>query len=434
MAPTPTELRHRQSVDIEPEIATLQEIEDYPKTDRKLVGIEGKWYDVTDFIPKHPGGPIIEQFIGKDASTVFRTVWGHKDVLKYRKPVGTYKTSARHPADEEFERLIKKFEKWGWFTTDWGWYAKKAVVALSLFAMAFVCVIGFAQYWYMQYLGAVFLAFSWQQSGFIMHDCMHKQLFRDSARVRDKAGGLFFGSFIFGFSAHWWHDEHIIHHAMTNTVDHENRFADPQMWETVWAQHEKMYPLFKGLLQYYLIKIQHITFIPFVTMGGRFEICLDSYRLERRWYEIIALIGHWIWMVYLLSWLPSWRTIVCFYILAATVEGVFHFQLILSHYCKMFYTVNEFHSTSWFVSQVLSNMNIDVPWWQDWYYGGLNFHIEHHLFPRIGRKHLRAAGAYVQEICERHNIDYDMCSFTSAMTKTLSHLKQAGDHYKLEFR
>jgi len=32
---------------------------------RKLVGVDGKWYDVTDFISRHPGGPIIEEFIGR---------------------------------------------------------------------------------------------------------------------------------------------------------------------------------------------------------------------------------------------------------------------------------------------------------------------------------------------------------------------------------
>lgn len=32
---------------------------------RKLVGVDGAWYDVTDFIPRHPGGPIIEEFIGR---------------------------------------------------------------------------------------------------------------------------------------------------------------------------------------------------------------------------------------------------------------------------------------------------------------------------------------------------------------------------------
>ena len=54
-----------------------------------------------------------------------------------------------------------------------------------------------------------------------------------------------------------WRDEHIVHHAMTNTADHdrEERFADPQMWESVWAQHHRYFPLYNGWKVGYLIRM-----------------------------------------------------------------------------------------------------------------------------------------------------------------------------------
>ncbi|KAI0221415.1 Delta(8)-fatty-acid desaturase 2, partial [Lamellibrachia satsuma] len=63
----------------------------------------------------------------------------------------------------------------------------------------------------------------------------------------------------------------------------------------------------------------------------------------------------------------------------------------------------------------------------DWYYGGLNFHIEHHLYPKMARKHLRAAGPYIKAVCIKHGIDYEMLSFVDAIKKTLSHMKRVGD-------
>ena len=57
----------------------------------------------------------------------------------------------------------------------------------------------------------------------------------------DEKLGVFYGTFCFGISARWWKDEHIIHHALTNTVDHGNNFVDPQANEELWVQNEKLF-------------------------------------------------------------------------------------------------------------------------------------------------------------------------------------------------
>ena len=399
--------------------------------DRKVIGIEGKWYDVTDFVSVHPGGPIIEHFIGKDATTVFRAN-GHGDyILKHRKQVGSYDYIPRHPADADFDQLRRTLKEKGFFTTDWAFYGQKVLFCVALLVACFVCVTQFRQ-WYVHYIGAVFLELFWQQCGFIMHDIMHLQIFRN--RKQDDAGGVVIGTFCLGVSAHWWQDEHIVHHALTNTVNVANRFADPQMWESVWAQNPKLFPVFKGVLQNYLIKIQHLTFVPMVAIFGRAVIVVESYGAERRWCEWLAILGHWIWMSYLLSFLPTWREVIIFYFIASTLEGVLHFQLILSHYCKLFMNEDELHESSWNIFQVLSNMNIDCPLWLDWYWGGLNFHIEHHLFPKMARNRLREASPYVRQVCEKHNIDYDSVGFAEGLCKTLTHLKLTGKHYSLDPR
>ncbi|XP_013399502.1 sphingolipid 10-desaturase [Lingula anatina] len=434
MPPTPTELRHRAAGDTLESLPVIELNDSNKSTDngkeQKLVGVDGNWYDVTNFLKHHPGGPVIEQFIGQDATHVFHA-YGHEGVLKHRKPVGTYKMPIRHPADADFEKLIQFAKEKGYFETDFVWYLKKMFVAFMLLAVAFYLVIGFEQ-WYVHYLGAVALAFHWQQCGFIMHDFMHSQVFRKHSK--DGPCGTIFGAVFFGISASWWRDEHIIHHAMTNVVNVAQRFVDPQMWESAWAQNEKLFPLFRNTLQYCFVKIQHITFIPIVVFIGRYEIVTDSFRQERRWPEWVGACIHWMWICFLLSHLPTWKEVFTFYVIAASVEGIFHFQLILSHYCKAFYTTDEFHKYSWFEYQVLSNMNIETWWFLDWYYGGLNYHIEHHLFPTMARKHLRSIGPYVEEVCKKHGIDYDMCPFAEAMWKTLVHLKKTGNHFTLDPR
>ena len=437
MAPRPTELRERTTgklaiageVDI---VNSAGDGEDDIFKKKKLIGIDGKWYNVTNFIKYHPGGPIIEKFVGQDATAAFRST-GHENhgVLDKWKPVGTYTMPQRHPADAEFEQMIKDMKAEGLYETDYSFYVKKFSFIASLWATVFLCVMAFDA-WYMHYLGAVVLAFVWQQSGFVMHEFMHSQVVKK--HEKDRYGGVFFGTVIFGISAHWWRDEHIFHHAMTNSIDIANRFVDPQMWESVWAQDPKMFPLFKNSIQWFFIKIQHITFIPFVCLIGRLEIVFDSFIKEKRLLEWIGWSLHWVWITYLLSHLPTWREVAIFYAIAASIEGIFHFQLILSHYCKAYMYVDEYHKTSWYVYQIITNMNLLTPKWQDWYYGGLNYHIEHHLFPTLPRKHLRAIGPRVQAICKKHGIDYDICPFTEALWKTLVSLKEAGSHFSLDPR
>ena len=345
------------------------------------------------------------------------------------KAVGRYKMKPRHPADADFQQLALYFEQNGFFKTNWNFYYKKLLVCVLLFMCTLTCVLGFTSMW-IHFLGAVLLAYTWQQVGFIIHDTMHTQITRTPSK--DHSIGVYFGTVIFGMSATWWRDEHRVHHALTNTVDAQKRWADPQMWEDSWAQHEKLFPLFRGYWQYFLIKIQHITFIPAVMLCGRFVILVESYAPERNPRELISIILHWIWMSWLLSHLPSWSEVAIFYLIASAIEGMFHFQLILSHYCKMFMDVEEFHGSSWYKQQVMSNMNISCPWWMDWYYGGLNYHIEHHLYPTLARDKLSAAVPYVKNICKRHGIQYDQEPFIVCFKKTLAHLKQTGSHYKLD--
>ena len=52
---------------------------------KKLIGYRGQWYDVTSFVKHHPGGEVIEKFVGQDATCAIESM--HKfDVLSNRKP------------------------------------------------------------------------------------------------------------------------------------------------------------------------------------------------------------------------------------------------------------------------------------------------------------------------------------------------------------
>jgi len=42
-----------------------------------------------------------------------------------------------------------------------------------------------------------------------------------------------------------------------------------------------------------------------------------------------------------------------------------------------------------------------------WYVGGLNFQIEHHLFPRVSHIHYPAISKIVKQTCKQFNLNYN---------------------------
>lgn len=68
------------------------------------------------------------------------------------------------------------------------------------------------------------------------------------------------------------------------------------------------------------------------------------------------------------------------------------------------------------------NLNISCHEWFDWFHGGLNFHHEHHCFPRLPRNQLRNVSKSIRKICQKHGILYEEMSFFAAICKTLRQL------------
>jgi linoleoyl-CoA desaturase len=62
-----------------------------------------------------------------------------------------------------------------------------------------------------------------------------------------------------------------------------------------------------------------------------------------------------------------------------------------------------------------------------WLLGGLNFQIEHHLFPRISHVHYPQVSRFVKEACRESNVAYiEYSSMFRAFVSHLAHLKKLG--------
>jgi fatty acid desaturase len=76
--------------------------------------------------------------------------------------------------------------------------------------------------------------------------------------------------------------------------------------------------------------------------------------------------------------------------------------------------------------QVLSSRNVRPGWLVDFVLGGLNYQIEHHLFPSMPRAHLSRACPIVQRFCAEHNLPYDERGALASYRIILSELQRVG--------
>ena len=85
-------------------------------------------------------------------------------------------------------------------------------------------------------------------------------------------------------------------------------------------------------------------------------------------------------------------------------SGILHVQIVLSHWSMHTYEGRAYNGADdeWYVTTMRTTMNVDTPPLLDWVHVGLQFQIEHHLFPRLPRHNLRIARDMVRAVAAKH--------------------------------
>jgi len=76
--------------------------------------------------------------------------------------------------------------------------------------------------------------------------------------------------------------------------------------------------------------------------------------------------------------------------------------------------------------QVLTSRNVTGGWWINTALGGLNYQIEHHLFPGMPTPNLRKAQPIVQAYCAEVGVSYEQTGLIASYRQALAHLHEVG--------
>ena len=93
-------------------------------------------------------------------------------------------------------------------------------------------------------------------------------------------------------------------------------------------------------------------------------------------------------------------------------------------------TITDAPHESWHQRQTEVNINLKSSRWFDWWFGGLHFHIEHHVFPRMPRYNLRVISYDVKALMKDHGVFYDYNWLSHIVIDVYYHLKKLAYEFR----
>jgi fatty acid desaturase len=289
------------------------------------------------------------------------------------------------------------------------------VIALSILILA-------PNFW-LKLISLPLYSLSFVRIGFIMHDAGHRQI-ADRPRKNDLIG-LLYGNLLLGSSISAWREKHNEHHAHTNEIG-----LDPDLEIPVWAWIEEQAAANKGWVRW-MMKYQAYTFFPVLTLSGFFqavaairEIIVHP-KVEDRVLQGMALfVHHVLYFALLFIVLPWWQALI-FWVLHYLMTG-FHLGMTFAPNHKGMPVVDANHQMDFLYVQCLTTRNVIPSPVTDYMYGGLNYQVEHHLFPGMPRNNLGKARLIVKQFCEEHDLPYYETGVIESYRQILEHFNNIG--------
>jgi fatty acid desaturase len=269
---------------------------------------------------------------------------------------------------------------------------------------------------------AVFLAVIFAQMGFVGHDAGHQQVFH--SKRANYILGLLCGNLAIGLSHSWWTHKHNRHHSHPNTEG-----ADPDVMLSILAFSGGQARASRGI-QRLVFRYQAYLLAPMLLLEG---VGLHSSSIREmtrracrnRAWETALLGVHWAgYLAAIFLVLPPAKAVI----FIVVQEGLFGFYVGCSfapnHKGMPVLPAND--KTDFLRRQVLTSRNVNGGWLTDFAFAGLNYQIEHHLFPSMPRPSLRRSQPLIAAFCAAHEIPYCQTTLLESYAQALRHLNATG--------
>lgn len=370
--------------------------------DRCVIRIDDSMYDVSNFRHTHPGGAeLLDMYHNKDASDVFYAFHSKQAIKQLKnmrgKPAGE-SDPHRDQVSLAFEKLRKNLEMHGWF--DRNLFADIFMVILPFFTFF---VLGNVLAWSHPWIATLCLGVAMQQAGWMGHDYGHGR--GEVSRMVN----LFLGGFVNGFSSEWWSHKHNTHHAFPNRLgvdsDIHNEpilhlFFPAKDKDTWFRKYQHYYYMIVYAFLYFSWRLQSILFV----IGSK------------KTSEIALLVAGYAW---LLLWLPI-QVSVGSVLLGGWLVAV---VVTSNHQPEPMLETNAKYN--FIVDQCVTTRGVICPdWVTEYLFGGMQYQLEHHLFPIMPKYRYRAVRPIVQKFIEENGMEFKVSGIVDIMQRNYDTMKK----------
>ncbi len=327
---------------------------------------------------------------------------------------------ARNASDyAELSELIKRE---GLLARRPGWYIARCAILVGAYAAGFAALFSLGSSpW--QLLVAAYFAIVFTQTAFLAHDGAHKQIF--TSGKRNEWFSRIVANAVVGLSYGWWMNKHSRHHANPNRMGKD---GDLKPGAIVFTTEDAVQR--HGLHARIMAK-QHWFFFPILALSGldlhisavkavlggedlksqRIEAALIGIRLIGFPALVVLAAGPWMGLAFLA--------------VQVALFGVYMGGSFAPNHKGMPILPKDL-TIDFLRRQTLTSRNISGGPLVAIGMGGLNYQIEHHLFPNMPSVNLARTRLIVREFCRERGVSYTETTLIGSYRIVLRYLKRVG--------
>lgn len=373
-----------------------------------VIRVDDGWYDCTAWRESHPGGAeLVDKFHQQDATDVFYAFHSKEAIAMVKKmrakPVAS-SDSERDPVSIAFEALRKDLESKGWMERNW-WID----VSYSIMPVVLMVVLGTLMSYTYPVIASLLIGLGMQQAGWIGHDYSHG---RGKASL---ALGTTLGALVNGFSSLWWKNKHNTHHAFPNRKEHDSDIHnEPILYLWINPECDGWYRRFQ---HYYYMFVYSMLYVSWRKQS--IEYVMGS----KNWGERSLIAMNYIWLA-CLPWKVAVSSILLAGLFVAVVVTANHqTEEMIEPDDKYNFVIDQFRTTRGVYCQ---------NFFSEYFFGGMQYQLEHHLFPTMPRYRYPALRELVRKFAKENNLQYHMNSVVEITVMNFQQMKKIalGDQKK----
>ena len=269
--------------------------------------------------------------------------------------------------------------------------------------------------------GALGLIFT--QFAFLAHEASHRQVL-ESGPANDRMGRAIAAGVV-GISYAWWMTKHTRHHANPNKIgkDPDIDFDTISFVEEDAAKQRGIMALItrkQGYLFFPLLTLEGLN-LHYRSMGTLFA----RGPVKGRWIELSLIAVRFAVYLGAIFWMLPLGMAFAFIGVQLAVFGVYMGASFAPNH-KGMPIIPADAKLDFFSKQVLTSRNVSGGMWASALFGGLNYQVEHHLFPNMPRPHLAKAREIVREYARTLDVPYTETTILQSYGIVIRYLNRVG--------